>query len=72
MFKSAYPNLDREMEEKRYSLKKLVEGSSLKYVAVCKRLKEGRASLDDAYELKRLLESEQTIDDLFLKVGWYD
>ena len=69
MFKSAYPNLDREMEEKRYSLSKLVEGSSLKYITVCKRLREGRASVDDAFELKKLLESKQTIDVLFSKVG---
>lgn len=68
MFKSAYPNLDEEMQEKKISLRSLVAKTSMKYSTANVKLKQGaHLSVEEAFEIKDALESNQDIRVLFAK-----
>lgn len=70
MFTSAYPLLDEEMEEKRYSLLKLLEKTNLKYGTMLPKLKRGRGiTIEEGLQIRDALESERTVEVLFSKVG---
>lgn len=70
MFTSAFPVLDEEMEEKRYSLIKLLEKTDLKYGTMLPKLKKGRGiTIEEGIKIKNALESKRTIETLFSKVG---
>lgn len=68
MFKSAYPNLDREMQQKSISLRSLIEKTNIKYSTANIKLKQGKhLSIEEAFEIKDALESKQDIRILFAK-----
>ena len=68
--KTAYPNLNREMREKRYTITSLIARTNFNYNTMLSKLRSGRkVTVDEALEIKRVLESDQAIEVLFAKVG---
>lgn len=69
MLKTAYPNFDSEMREKRYCLRTLLMKTDLKYNTMAPKLRKGKnLSLDEALELKIALNSRRNVETLFAKV----
>lgn len=71
MYTSAYPEFDKEMYEKRYSLRRLLaDETDLKYPAIAIQLRTGKGlKVEDALKLKKALKSKRSLEKLFEKVG---
>lgn len=68
MFKTAYPNFDRELKIKRFTVRSLALHSGMKYMTLYAKVKNGKnLTIDEALLLKATLESDLPIEELFEK-----
>ncbi len=73
MYFTVYPNLNRELFDRKLTVNELIELTDLKYSTMIQKFSKGRnLKVDEAKKLKKALNTDMSIDELFMTEEEYD